>query len=417
MRRPTRTGSLLPATAVLGLLAAGLHTPAVAATPSAPAAATVATATPLSAPTSAPRGRVDLAPVRGGGLRAADVGLGRGRSALATERFSMVAVTWRGDAPAVDVRVRRESGWSAWRELEPMADGPGAAEATGVSGTDLLWVGDAHDVRTRVRGGGARDLTLVLLDPTSTAAGPATRTSTGTSGSRNGVTVAPALATGEQAATRPATLRTAVPTTDVPAPVLRSRKQWGADESWRNSRPRYIRTIKQVHVHHTVNGNGYRRREVPGMIRGMYRYHTHNLGWSDIGYNFLVDRFGRAWVGRKGGPRRRVRGAHTLGFNHRSTGISVIGNFEDHRPPKRVLRKVARLSAWKLDMDGRNPRGRTWVRSQGSDKYADGRRVRLPVIDGHRDTNDTACPGQELYDRLPGIRRRAARRINRTTAG
>ena len=30
----------------------------------------------------------------------------------------------------------------------------------------------------------------------------------------------------------------------------------------------------------------------------------------------------------------------------------------------------------------------------------------LPVIDGHRDTNDTACPGTHLYEALPEIRRR-----------
>jgi hypothetical protein len=32
--------------------------------------------------------------------------------------------------------------------------------------------------------------------------------------------------------------------------------------------------------------------------------------------------------------------------------------------------------------------------------------VTLPVLDGHRDTNDTACPGKNLYAALPAIRRR-----------
>ena len=52
------------------------------------------------------------------------------------------------------------------------------------------------------------------------------------------------------------------------------------------------------------------------------------------------------------------------------------------------------------------------MRSTGSDKYAEGERVRLPVIDGHRDTNDTACPGECLYAKLPEIRSRTQRRIN-----
>jgi uncharacterized protein with LGFP repeats len=377
-------------TAVAALLGAGLQT------------------LPLTAAGAAPD-RVDLAPVGKAGLRAADVALDRGLSRLDTERFSMVAVTWRGEAPSVDVRVRREAGWSGWRELEPLVDGPGAAEATGVHGTDLVWVGDARDVQTRVAGE-ARDLTLVLMEPTARPTAPDAATTATTAAPSSTTTTA-------AASTRTTSLRTARLTTDVPRPRIRSRKRWGADESWRNSPPRYIRTIKQVHVHHTVNSNGYRRSEVPGLIRGMYRYHTQNLGWSDIGYNFLVDRFGRAWTGRAGGAKRRVRGAHTLGFNHRSTGIAVIGNFEDGRPPRRVLGTMGRLSAWKLDMDGRNPRGRTWVTSEGSDKYAAGRRVRLRVIDGHRDTNDTACPGQGLYDKLPAIRRRAARVIDRSTAG
>ena len=55
-----------------------------------------------------------------------------------------------------------------------------------------------------------------------------------------------------------------------------------------------------------------------------------------------------------------------------------------------------RLAAWKLDKYGRDADGMVNVTSTGSDKYPDGTTVRLPAIDGHRDTNDTACPGSGL---------------------
>jgi uncharacterized protein with LGFP repeats len=155
---------------------------------------------------------------------------------------------------------------------------------------------------------------------------------------------------------------------------------------------------------------------VPALLRGIYRYHTHNLGWSDIGYNFLVDRFGRIWQGRAGGVGRPVRGAHTLGFNETSTGVSVLGTFTDKAPRRKVLTAIVRLAAWRLDHYKRRPAGRVKVRSHGSDKYAAGDRVRLPVIDGHRDTNDTECPGELLYAKLHAVRKRAQVRADRFDA-
>jgi uncharacterized protein with LGFP repeats len=236
----------------------------------------------------------------------------------------------------------------------------------------------------RVAGSGHRDLELVLIDPGETAAD---RT----------VQASPTVAARTRAA---------------PRPTLLTRRDWGADRTWRNGRPRYNDRLRQVHVHHTATGNDYSRADVPGILRGMYRYHTHTLGWFDIGYNFLVDRFGRAWVGRSGGPDRLVRGAHTLGFNDTSVGVAVIGNLEGRAPWRPAVRTLVRLAAWKLDAHDRDAAGRVRVTSTGSDLYREGQRVRLPVIDGHRDTNQTACPGQRLYDRLPAIRRRAQARID-----
>jgi hypothetical protein len=302
---------------------------------------------------------------------------------LRTKAVDLVGVTWRGEAPPVRVRTRSDRTWSGWRPTEVMDDGPdsASAEAGGVTGTDLLWVGDADRVEVDVRGPRPAGLTLAMID---VAGGvPAPRASA------------------------------AVADTNEFRPRVLGRDRWGADPRLRDGRPSYNRTIQQLHVHHTVNSNDYSAADVPGLIRGMYRYHTVNLGWSDIGYNFLVDRFGRTWTGRAGGIKRAVRGAHTLGFNSTSTGVALIGNFQTVTPSRRARTGLVHLAAWKLNKYDRNPLGRVVVFSHGSDRYPFGTKVRLPVLDGHRDTNQTACPGALLYQRLPDIRLRVAKRINR----
>ncbi|MFC6285688.1 N-acetylmuramoyl-L-alanine amidase [Nocardioides sp. GCM10027113] len=318
-------------------------------------------------------------------------------SRLPTSTHSMVAFTWGigQAAPAVAVRSRTGGSWGPWQGVPMLHDVP-EDEVAGASltGTDLVWIGRADGIQIRVDGERPADLALVLLHP----------------GRRPGDPLLGAAPVGRAATTGTEESARSEPGT-VAKPRLVTREQWGANESLRDGRPSYLSRLKQVHVHHTVNSNSYRRDEVPALIRGMYAYHTQTLGWSDIGYNFLVDRFGRCFVGRAGGPHKLVRGAHTLGFNHESTGIAVIGNHESATPSNATLNGLAALAAWKLAPYGRNPRGEVRVESEGSDRYPAGRTVRLPVIDGHRDTNLTACPGKHLYAALPKVRRRAARII------
>ncbi|WP_460797673.1 N-acetylmuramoyl-L-alanine amidase [Nocardioides pacificus] len=403
-----RVRAAVPAS-VVGLLAALLAAPA----PALPAEVSPSAVAPE---------RVRLVDPSGAGVRRAEVPLPRAllrsaragsavrrTAALPTSGFRMVALTWQDQAAGrgLAFRTRTQAGWGPWTTAEPLTDVADGAEgrAARVSGSQLAWVPRSDAVQVRIRGGQPRGLSLVLLDPAArpsdarpaapaaTSAGTASRASTV---SRTGTVQARA---GERRF--------------APRPWLLGRKQWGARESWRTSPPRYNRRIQQVHVHHTATGNSYSRADVPAMIRGMYSYHTRDLGWSDLGYNFLVDKFGRAWVGRAGGPNKPVRGAHTLGFNHTSVGVALIGNHEGVAPWKRAVTKLVRLSAWKLDRAGKRPAGTSRVRSQGSDRFPAGQRVWLKAIDGHRDTNQTACPGGDLHDLLPGIRRRAQRLADR----
>ena len=182
-----------------------------------------------------------------------------------------------------------------------------------------------------------------------------------------------------------------------PKPTIYSRAQWGANEKMREQTPPSYGTVKTGFMHHTVNANSYTRAQVPALLRGIYAYHTQSRGWRDIGYNYLVDRFGRIWEGRWGGVDRAVVGAHTLGYNEVSFAMSAIGNFDIAKPPPAVVAAYSKLFAWKLsiyNISATNPR----IAVKG--RY-------LQAINGHRDVGQTACPGRYLYARLTYIRNRA----------
>ena len=192
-----------------------------------------------------------------------------------------------------------------------------------------------------------------------------------------------------------------------PARHIVTRKQWGADESWRGSRPEYAK-VKMVFIHHTDSHNEYTQAEAPGIMRAIYAYHTRTLGWSDIGYNFLVDRFGTIYEGHYGGMTRGVVGAQVLGFNSGSCGISVIGDFAGDAIPAEALASLEKLVAWKLKLHHLKPGGTARIRCSYGQKFRTGQMVTFPVVAGHRDANFTECPGNMFYPLLPTVRLEAA---------
>ena len=301
----------------------------------------------------------------------------------ATEPFRVVGVSWRGhrDDLAVFVRTRSESGWGRWEALTTDADhGPDPDSAEGArarGGTDPLIVDESTAVQVRVDdlpGGGVgapAGMRLSLIDPKDVPADD----------DAGRVPTAPSLGSAQAAAARPTAL---------------TRAQWGADESIRRGEPEYG-TIRAGFVHHTVNSNGYAKDDVPALIRGIYRFHVLDRGWNDIGYNFLVDRFGRIWEGRYGGVTQPVIGAHTHGYNSQSFAMASIGDHTTSSPSNATLLAYKRLYAWKLGLHHVDPAGRVAMSDGAATRWSS-------TISGHRDANQTGCPGAALQRRLPEIR-------------
>ena len=307
--------------------------------------------------------------------------------------LGVVGVTWRaGSAPGASIQYRTLDGptWSDWAFLELDGDhAPDDAEAKEAAaklggardGSAPLVTTDSEQVQVRVLaadGSTPDDAQLAVIDP-------------GTSGTSTEPT-APTTSD-----STPGTSTTTGTVTGVAEPVIRTRADWGADETLRDpSEPDYG-SVDLAVVHHTAGSNSYSDAEVPSIIRGIYAYHVKTRGWRDIGYNFLVDRFGRIWEGRYGGVDRAVVGAHAYGVNSWSMGASVLGDFETTAPrdaDKQAIGTALRdLIAWKADVHRFDVLGTTTIGG-----------VTYDNISGHRNVNQTECPGQYLYATLPSLR-------------
>jgi hypothetical protein len=195
------------------------------------------------------------------------------------------------------------------------------------------------------------------------------------------------------------------------------RSAWlGTGARYAQPPPRYDDKAVAVFIHHTDSPNDYDCAEVPRIIRYLYAGQTGTRQWDDIGYNFLVDRCGTIYEGRAGGVDRPVTGAHTQGFNHRTTGVAAIGTFTAGVPvPSAMTDAIAALAAWKLGLADIDPRTTVRLTSTNSlSRYPAGTTATLPAVAGHDDGYMTRCPGAALTALLPEIRTAAAGLQGRT---
>lgn len=203
-----------------------------------------------------------------------------------------------------------------------------------------------------------------------------------------------------------------MPAASIAMPAMVSRVAWGAAAPV--CQVDYGQELRAAAIHHTASTNTYAQSQVPGMLRGFAEFHMRpeaagGRGWCDIGYNFLVDKFGVIYEGRGGGIDLPVVGVHTGGFNSRIVGVSAIGNYEEAVPSAALNESISRVIAWKLAQHRVEANTTvTLISGGGASKYPAGTPVALNTIFGHLDAQYTSCPGRHLVARFGDIRNRVA---------
>jgi len=313
----------------------------------------------------------------------------------ATEPFLVAGVTWDDEGDSADVvevavRVLADGTWSDWTPLE-VEDLGMAGERPG---TAPVVTGGSEGIQARIvtESGATPDGARIdLVDP--------------------GTSAADGAGTGEPAASADAA------TGDEIRPAIVTRAQWGADESRGSAWPDVSAQLKAMFVHHTAGTNSYTKAQTPAIVRGIYAYHTGSRDWPDIGYQFLVDKYGTIYQGRRDALQDLPIGAQVGGFNTETIGVSAMGNYETAQPSAALVTSIERVLAWQAFRHGLDATGSVTLTGGGSSsRYQPSSKVSVRVISGHRDTSYTTCPGRYLYAKMSSIRSNVKSRVASATS-
>jgi hypothetical protein len=283
-----------------------------------------------------------------------------------TPRFNLVGLHWLGSGEVL-FRTRSLAGrWTRWREPE--------AENVGRGGWRLsapFWTGASDRIQYRRTGEIRRLRAQFVWSP---------------------VEAAPVRALSVAG-----------------SPLIIPRSSWGANELIKRGAPRYADRLAFAVVHHTAGSNSYTREQSAAIVRAIQVYHVKANGWNDVGYNFLVDKYGQVFEGRAGGVDRNVIGAHAEGFNTGSAGVAVLGSYQAAKLSLAAETSLARVLAWRLDVAHVDPTSTLdWI-TTGNPRFRSGVPVALRAIVGHRDVGFSACPGSGVYSRFGPLAQAVAR--------
>jgi len=331
------------------------------------------TARPTLRPVAAADAPAPTASVAGPDAEAAADGQRLVGAETGIDEFVLVGAGFRSASGGTgQVRVRTDGEWGEWVPIEFSAEhapDPGTAEAarrspaeqTGAPVSEPLWVdhADAYELDLPAD---ATGIEVFLVRET-------------------GAPVALTAATASTSSTGDGPRESAAPVAEAGEPTVRLRSSWGA-RAYRGT-PDVHPYLRRAIVHHTVNTNAYSPGQVPGLLRSIQAYHQDARGWDDIGYNFVIDRYGTVWEARAGGIRNAVIGAHAANHNTGSVGVAFLGDATSS-VTSAAISAYGRLIGWKLFLGGVRPASANII--------------------GHRNVGQTSCPGNALYYSLGTIR-------------
>lgn len=193
-----------------------------------------------------------------------------------------------------------------------------------------------------------------------------------------------------------------------PRPSFVSRVTWGCPYPTGNpSNPGWVPSITiptHLVVHHSAGPNS--SNDWAAIVRSYWVLHVNTNGWSDIGYNWLIDANGVLYQGRQfhSNGSDDVLGAHFSGTNGNTMGVCVMGTYTSTSPTLNAFRSLVRILAYKASQKNIAPLGSSYHSNSG---------LTLNNICGHRDgVGVTECPGTNLYNQLLPVRNRVYALLN-----
>jgi len=150
---------------------------------------------------------------------------------------------------------------------------------------------------------------------------------------------------------------------------------------------RRLDKVRRIIIHHSSSDFG--------SAEEFHKWHRAR-GWSGIGYHYVIGNGEGAGDGEiQIGRLSLYQGAQCKSNNSDSIGVVLVGSFNNKYPTDEQMKSLIELLATLCFVHKIDPTGRYALK--GGFK-----------VSGHRDWNQTDCPGNKFYKLLPEIRKQIA---------